>query len=133
MSQENVEISRRATEAFNRRDRDAWIPLVDPETEFTASREWPESRTVRGREAVWDFMVSLTEVWEQDDFEIVEVIDADDDTLVIQFRRMVRGKSSGITDELVYWQVARFRDGKILSQDWFPSRAEALEAAGLSE
>jgi ketosteroid isomerase-like protein len=33
--QENVEVALRATEAFNRRDRDAWLLLMDPEIEFT--------------------------------------------------------------------------------------------------
>jgi ketosteroid isomerase-like protein len=29
--------------------------------------------------------------------------------------------------------VVTFRDGKIARDDWFENRAEALEAAGLSE
>jgi hypothetical protein len=34
MSQKNVEIVRKATEAFNRRDRDAWLRLMYPEVEW---------------------------------------------------------------------------------------------------
>jgi hypothetical protein len=30
MSRENVEIMRRATEAINRRDKEAWLALADP-------------------------------------------------------------------------------------------------------
>ncbi len=30
MSQENVQVVRKATEAFNRREGDAWWPLNDP-------------------------------------------------------------------------------------------------------
>jgi len=48
MAQENVEIARNATEAFNRRDKDAWLPLNDPEVEFRAPAEWPESGTSAG-------------------------------------------------------------------------------------
>jgi hypothetical protein len=38
MSQANVEVAHKATEAFNRRDRDAWLPLMDPELEFRTPR-----------------------------------------------------------------------------------------------
>ena len=133
MPQENVEIARRATEAYNRRERDAWLRQNDPEVEFRAAPEWPESGTVRGSEAVWDFIVSLTEPWERADFEMAEFIDVDDDTLVARYRRPVQGKASGIAEELDYWCVHRFRGGKIHSHVWFASRAEALEAAGLRE
>ena len=102
MSQENVEIVRQTMDAFNRRDRDAWLALNDPELEFRADPEWPESGTVRGREAVWDFIVNLTDAWEQGAFEMVEVIHAGDDKLATRFRRPVKGKASGIADVLDY-------------------------------
>ena len=133
MSEENVEIARQAMEAFNRRDRDAYLLLHDPEFEFRADPEWPESETVRGREAVWDFGLILTDAWEPDDFEMVEVIDAGDDNLVTRYRRPVRGKASGIADVLDYWCVTTFRGRTLLRQAWFANRAKALEAAGLSE
>ena len=133
MSQENVEISRRVMEAFNRRDRDAWLALNDPDVEFRAAPEWPEAETVSGREAVWDFIVGLTDAWEQDDFEMVEFIHAGDDKLVARYRRPVRGKASGVTDMLDYWTVGTFLLGRIVRQEWYANRADALEAAGLTE
>ncbi len=133
MSAENVEIMRKVMEAFNRGDRDAWLLLHDPEVEFRADPKWPESETVRGREAVWDFVTTLSNAWEQDDFAMAEVIDTDADMLVARFRRPVRGKASGIADVLDYWCVVTFRRGMVLSNHWFASRAEALEGAGLSE
>jgi len=132
MPRENVEIARKALEAFNRRDRDAWLPLMDPEVEWRSPPEWPESGTVRGREAVWDFMVSIDDAWEQENFEMVAVIDAGD-TLVARYQRAVRGKASGIADEFDYWWVGTFRGGRVLSHEWFATRDAALEAAGLSE
>jgi ketosteroid isomerase-like protein len=120
-------------EAFNRRDRDAWLALNDPEVEFHADPEWPESGVIAGREEVWDFAVGLTDAWEQDAFELIEVIDAGDDMLVARYRRPVQGKASGIADVLDYWCVHTFRRAKLLSHEWFASRAEALEAAGLSQ
>ena len=54
-------------EAFNRRDRDAWLRLNDPEVEFRADAEWPESETVRGHDAVWEFVTGLDDTWEPAD------------------------------------------------------------------
>ncbi len=133
MSQENVEIARNAMAALNRRDRDAWLALNDPEVEFRADPEWPESETVGGREAVWDFIVSLTDAWEQDDADMVEVVDGGDEKLAARYRRPVQGKASGIADVLDYWCVHTFRRGRLLSHEWFASRQKAVEAAGLSE
>jgi hypothetical protein len=36
-------------------------------------------------------------------------------------------------DQPPYWGVYSVNDGKIVRVDWFASRAEALEAAGLKE
>ena len=45
----------------------------------------------------------------------------------------LRGKASGATVAWSYWQVATIRNGKWVRAEWFIDRAEALEAAGLSE
>jgi hypothetical protein len=39
MSQENVELFCKAIDAFNRRDRDAWLALCDPEYENAPPRD----------------------------------------------------------------------------------------------
>lgn len=132
MSQENVEIMRRASEAINRRDREAWLALADPGAEFRADPRWPESEIVRGREAVWDMMVSIVDTWEQGPWvESAEVIDAGDDRLVVRFKRPVRGRASGVETEFDYWWVGTFRSGRIVRNWWFADRTSALEAAGL--
>lgn len=43
-----------------------------------------------------------------------------------------RGKSSGVTTEIDFWQVWLFFEGKVVRFVQKPSREEALEAAGLS-
>src|SRR3954464_13692686 len=103
MSQENAEVMRQVMEAFNRRDRDAWLRLQDPEMEFRADPGWPESETVRGRDAVWEFIADIVEAWEPGDFEMGEVIDAGSNRLLARLTRPVQGKTSGIADVLDYW------------------------------
>ena len=133
MREENVEIVREVMEAYNRRDRAAYLLLHDPEFEFRADPNWPESGTIRGPEAVWEFVMRMFDAWEDDAFEMVEAIECGDDILAARFRRPVRGKASGVTNVLDYWCVFTLRPGRLVSQHWFASRADALAAAGLSE
>ena len=133
MAGENLETVRTAMDAYNRQDRDAWLALHDPEFEFRADPEWPESGTVRGHEAAWDFVATMVEAWEDDDdFELVEAIEFGDDRIVARYRRAVRGKTSGIADVLDYWAISTLRGGLILRMEWFASRDRAFEAAGMA-
>ena len=45
----------------------------------------------------------------------------------------VRGQASGAQVDLDLWVVGSFRAGKVARDEWFATRDEALEAAGLSE
>jgi|SRR6185295_540840 len=132
MSRENVEVVRESLEAFARRDRAAWYELCDPNLEAVPVGDWPEGEKIRGREAVWDFMVAADEPWEPGSYEMVEVIDANDN-VVTRIQRDMRGTSSGVEVHYDYWLVATFRNGKALRLEWFERRGDALQAAGLSE
>ncbi len=59
-------------------------------------------------------------------------MDAGDKVLVRQNNRL-RGKTSGIGVALDFWVVVTILDGKMPRAHWFTDRAEALEAAGLTE
>jgi ketosteroid isomerase-like protein len=129
MSQENVELARAGMDAFNRRDRAAWIALCDPALENHPPLDWPEAAVVRGAEAVWDFLVGLQEGWGQAEYEWAEVIDAGDDRIVGRQRAELRGDASGAGVVFSYWLVVTLRDGKSLRFEWFADRSEALAAA----
>jgi ketosteroid isomerase-like protein len=133
MSQENAEVVRQALDAFNRRDKAAWLALCDPEVENVPPRDWPETDLLRGPGAVWGFYVEAQEAWDASSYEYVELIDAGNDKIVTQQRGDVRGKASGAGVVFSYWQVVTLRNGKALRIEWFTDRAQALEAAGLSE
>ena len=65
-------------------------------------------------------------------FEVEEALDWDDHVLVVTTNRG-KGRASGVPISRQTAQLMTVRDGKIVRQDFFASRAEALEAAGLSE
>jgi ketosteroid isomerase-like protein len=48
-------------------------------------------------------------------------------------QRQTRDRASRADLVFSYWLVTTFRNGKIIRAEWFANRAEALEAAGLSE
>ena len=133
MSQQNVEIYRQAWDAFNRRDLAAWLTVCDPELENIPPRDWPESRPIRGAEAVWDFSVGNMGIFDENPLEILELIEAGDDKVVAQLRSEVQGKASGAPVTWGYWHVVTIRDRRASRFEWFTERAQALEAAGLSE
>jgi ketosteroid isomerase-like protein len=133
MSQENVEVVRRANGARNPSDRAAWVECFDPDAVLVPLSEWPENAPVRGPEAIWDAYADFAEAWEVGSFELGEVIEAGPDKVIANTRRQARGRASGADLLFDYWLIASCRNGKIIRAEWFADRAEALEAAGLSE
>jgi ketosteroid isomerase-like protein len=133
MSQENLETFRRSLEAFDRRDKASWLETRGEDYEIVTSKEWQEG-DVRGREAAWDFYVTIADTFERRPFsDDIEVIDAGPDKAIVHQRNDVRGSESGVNVEIDYWVVISFQDGKMIRDQWFESKDEALKAAGLSE
>ena len=131
MSQENVERMHQVVAAFGRGDKETWRGLCHDDIEVVPIGDWPEAR-IRGREAVWDFLVATEEPWEPGPYELDEVADGGDH-VAARTRRDLRDKSSGVEVEFDLWAVLTFRDGKVTRVEWFEDRQAALEAAGLSE
>jgi ketosteroid isomerase-like protein len=129
MSHENVDCAYRAYEAFNRRDLDALLELVDPEVDF--STRFVERRdTYHGHDGVRTWWEDILRVFPDFSVEVVEVREAGDLTI-----NAVRVRGHGLGSETPFeetiWQVGEWRDGKAVSWHAYGSEGEALEAAGL--
>ena len=128
MSQENVEIVRKFIEDYRRGDYDEALASLAPDVVYKVAQEAP----VHGPEAVR----AVWERWETDWEELRTVpedfIDAGDH-VVVTIRYSGRGRHSGIEIADTFFQVWSFRDGKCVRKIEVTDRAEALEAAGLSE
>jgi ketosteroid isomerase-like protein len=134
MSEENIERMRQMLDAFDRRDRAAWLALRVRDCEVIPSVMWPEVDAIRGREAAWDFYIEVAEPFQRRPLAPdTEAVDAGPDKVLVHHQTVVRGRASGADVELNYWVLVTFREGKILRDQWFTDRAEALDAAGLSE
>jgi len=134
MSQENVENVLQAVEAFNRRDADAFVALASPDVEWEDAIFWSGvARTYRGRDGLREWFKQVVEPWERIRVEVEEITEATDNRVFVGLYLTARGKGSGVETELRAWQVNRFADGKTARRHVFLERADALEAAGLSE
>jgi ketosteroid isomerase-like protein len=136
MSEENVEIVRQIYEGAANRDADAVFALYDPDVEWDVSRS-QMARLVgegvyRGHDGLRRFFHAYHEAWEDITYEAAELIDAGDQVVSIDTEQ-ARGRASGVDVDLTQYAVWTVRDGKIVRAVWFATRAEALEAAGLSE
>jgi ketosteroid isomerase-like protein len=139
MSQENVEIVRRAYESFNRWGVPPWgernpeIPLLlHPEIEFHTYAGAPEAGVYRGREAVIEYHERVFGQFESARIELEDLLAAGDRVVVITRQHTVpRGSEAEIVQQVV--DVWTIRDGLLAERKTFSTRAEALEAAGLRE
>ena len=88
---------------------------------------------IRGHDALRRLFRQYYEMWENLEDEVTELIDAGD-TVVSVVNTRARGRASGLEVE---WAgnsgVWTLRAGKVVRVVWFSNRADALEAAGLSE
>jgi ketosteroid isomerase-like protein len=133
MSLENVEIVRRATDAYNRRDLDGlvehWAP--DAVLDWSNSRG-PEAGVYRGRDEIRMFTRRFLAVWDDARLEFEDPIEVEDDLLVVENVAYLRGRDGIETQARSAW-VLTFRDGQQTSLTLYQTMQEALEAAGLRE
>jgi ketosteroid isomerase-like protein len=86
----------------------------------------------RGHDGVREFWREWYFAWAQVDFSYDEFIDAGDQVIVVLRMRM-RGRSSGIElGTSPYVQIWTVSEGRVVRCEYFPTKKEALEAAGLA-
>ncbi len=134
MSRENVQVVRKAWEAWLRGDLSALFETYAPDIVWDTSyyRDWPESN-YEGVEAVQRFMNEWLAVWDEYEVGVEDIFAAPDGRVVVLFWHRGRGRSSGLAAEWYAAQVQTVCDGKIKRVDNYEDRAEALKAVGLRE
>ena len=132
MSQENVEVVKRAVGAINRRDIDGYlacctegVQLVTPVAEVGGAYDGPEG--------IRRFFTDIGDA--APDFKIViESLEAVGPDRVLGFMRVLgTGRASGIPIENATGNVYDFAGDRIQRIRIFFDRNQALDAAGLSE
>jgi ketosteroid isomerase-like protein len=133
MSEENVEIVRRWWAAMNK-DGTPPLGLCHERIEIRNPASFPNRGPYRGHEGVDEWMVDTWEVIDELHFEVDEIIDVGDGETVVSVQRtMGRTRHMQLDTDVEWAAVWTIRGGKALRAQGYMTKAEALEAAGLSE
>jgi ketosteroid isomerase-like protein len=133
MSQDSVDLVRRAFEAFERSDFDAILDMCDEGIVIRQPRELPGApETQHGHSGVLEAFELWPQQWDDYGIEILYLRDVDDH-VVAHTRQWGRGKSSGIKLELPLTFVFTIRSGKIVEWQLFLREEDAIEAVGPGE
>jgi ketosteroid isomerase-like protein len=133
MSQQNVELVKRALDAFNRHDLDVYDELYTSDfVGFPSVAGIVESDRYRGREGFETFLVGTRDTW--DGFRVLaDEVRAIGDRVLVLCRIAGRARTTGVQVEALGAMVFEFRAGKISRARDFLDRSEALRATGLVE
>jgi ketosteroid isomerase-like protein len=118
--------------AASRRDFDFLLTSFDPGVEFRAVQTGPEGTTTfHGREGVLEATRLILEVFGDIRLDPEEVLDWGDRFLVT-VKLSGHGEESGASIDQQLFSLCTLRHGLVVRQDEFLDRAEALEAARLT-
>jgi ketosteroid isomerase-like protein len=134
MSQENVEVVRRALTAFEDRGVDGVAEYWDPDIDWRAIEGAPDDIGVfSGRDAMRRYYEQWYEMFDDLRGHAEELIDAGDDRVVGVTHVTARMKGSDAEVDMRLAIVYTVQNGVIVRGREYATREQALEAAGLRE
>ena len=128
MAAEDVELVRRAFEAFSRGDFDTAFADFSADVVWRMSTDEPDARTHQGIAAVRRFVDSLADPWANrfsDVMQFEPLIDRGD-AVVVPWTARVAGRESGIVLDVNETYVVTLRAGKIVRVEEYRTTEEAL-------
>jgi ketosteroid isomerase-like protein len=128
MSRENVELTLRVFEAFNRRDFDGLLAMLDDSITWRSLFS-VEAQLLQGKEplrAHWASQVEAVDVY----LELQELISVGDSRVVAVAKWSGHGQASGVSVDASAAQVFTIQRAKVVCVETYASKSEALEAAG---
>jgi ketosteroid isomerase-like protein len=131
MSQENVETLRRMYETLNGGDDQPLRDLLRPEFVYRSRQELPGGGAY-GAHDLLRRLDELREIFLEARFQPEEFI-CSDSAIIVRVRGIARGRVSGVPIDEHLFHVWTMESGKASALCIYAARAEALEAAGLTE
>jgi ketosteroid isomerase-like protein len=134
MSQENVDLVRRATEAYNRRDLERFMKTWAPDAvvDWSNSRGF-DARVFRGHDEIRALLASFLETFEGARIELVDdPVEIEDGLVIAENVTYLRGRDGVEVQARSCWLI-RIRDGQQTSLTLYQTKQDALKSVGLSE
>jgi ketosteroid isomerase-like protein len=139
MSQENVELVRRVSEALNEAiANDDPTPVLrdflDPDIYWRAAEgAIDDVGGMRGHDAIRRYIEDWTDDFDNLTLTPHELVEVDDERVMGAQRLSGRAKHTGIETDVIFFVIYTIRKGRFVEVREYVTREEALEAAGLSE
>ena len=130
MADEDVEVVRRAYEAYSSGDFAAAGSAYSEDTVWDVTRFRPDAEVHSGLDEVAKYLGSWRATWTEHAFSLEKAVDAGNRVVAV-VRESGRGRSSGARVTIRYGQVITVRDGKIVETVVYREPSEAFQAAGL--
>jgi ketosteroid isomerase-like protein len=131
VASEDVELVRRAYEAYSKGDLATAASAYDEDTVWDVTRFRPDEGVHRGLEELARYLGSWRETWTEHSFSLEQLTDAGD-RIVAVIRESGRGRASAAPVDIRYGQVITVRDGKIVETTVYKDPEDAFAAAGLA-
>jgi ketosteroid isomerase-like protein len=133
MSERNVELYRRAVGAFNARDLDAILVLVDPSCEWHSTFAAVSGGVYHGHDGIRKWHRDMEDAWgDEIRLEPEAYFDLGENTLLVA-KMHGRGQHSGAEVAMSAVHVFRWRDGLIVYFKSYAHREDALSDLGVFE
>lgn len=127
MSEENVELIRRAFDAFGRGDTDGVLAVCAEDIVITQAPEVPIGAPQQtGHAGVLEAFALWPEQWDDFRIELERVVADPGYHVVVTTRQSGRGKQSGVEVDGNFTYVFAVRDGKIAEWRIYVTDADAL-------
>lgn len=128
-----MEVVRAWIRACNEGDEASAVALCDPAFEMTEASSLPGAATTSGPDGLRRYYAGWKRNWSEWDWQEEEVLDMPPNHVLVVARLRLRGLRSGAWVEHHWAYLFSVREGKILRQDGFDEKAQAIEAVGRRE
>jgi ketosteroid isomerase-like protein len=128
----NIDLVLAATDAWERRDKEALLACFSPDFEFILSGQIPDQPLeIHGHDEYSRFFDTWLASWETFEFAALRIAAVDDAHVLLKTTQRGRARDGMRVDRMV-WFVADVADGLITRYRTFVDESSALEAAGIA-
>jgi ketosteroid isomerase-like protein len=113
-------------------DVDAAVAVCDPEVEFLSLLA-VDGEAYVGHEGIRKYFNDVSSAWEEWTVDVHKTAVTPDGRVVIEMTMRAVGRESGAPIAVFAAHIWTLRDGKLLRNEPFRERGEAVKAAGLGE
>ena len=132
MSEEALELARRAWAAYERGDITVAFANTSPDLITSVEAPIPIAGTYHGPEGLLQSLLDWAEGFEELDQKAEEFIEVGEGRVIVRVRQTGRLADSSVPVEGIFWFLLTVRQGKFVRVNICNEKAKALEAAGLS-